>query len=97
MQAAATHVPSNTVSIAFEPEKMVGTSFLMANYVVLLNIAPTVLYGIVFRATAAPENLSTLVALSSLRGFVNTLLYRPTRDADREEAVCSRPNVSIVQ
>jgi len=69
----------------------------MADYVVLLNIAPTVLDGIVFRATAAPENLSTLVALSSLRGFVNTLLHRPTRDADGEEAVCSRPNVSELQ
>jgi len=98
MRAAATHVPSNTVSIAFEPEKMGGTSFLMANYVVLLNIAPTVLDGIVFRATAAPENLSTLVALSSLRGFVKTLFYRPTRDADGDilathSGKCDRPVV----
>jgi len=97
MRAAATHVPSNTVLTAFEPEKMGGTTFSMADYVVLLNIAPTVLDGIVSRATAAPEILSTLVALSSLRGFVNTLFYRPTRDADGEEAVRSRPNVSELQ
>ena len=70
MRAAATHVPSNTVLTAFEPEKMGGTTFSMADYVVVLNIVPTVLDGIVSRATAAPEFLSTLVALSSLRGFV---------------------------
>jgi len=97
MRATATHVPSNTVLSALEPEKMGGTTLSMADYVVLLNIAPTVLDGIVSRATAAPEILSTLVALSFLRGFVNALFYRPTRDADGEEAVRSRPNLSELQ
>jgi len=94
MRAAATCVPSNTVLIAFQPEKMGGTTFSMADYVVLLNIARNVLDRIISTAAAAPEILSTLVALSSLRGFVNSLFYRLARDADGEEAVRFRPNVS---
>jgi len=90
-------VPSNTVLTAFEPGKMDVTLFSMADSAVLLNIAPPGLDEIVSRATAAPEILSTLVALTSLRGFVNTLFCRPTRDADGEEAVRSGPNVSELQ
>jgi len=86
MRAAATHVPPNTVLSAFEPEKMGGTTFSMADCVVLLNTAPTVLDGIVSRAKTALEILSTLVALSSFRGYVNTLFSRSMRNADGEKA-----------
>ena len=89
MRTAPTHVPSNTVLSAFEPEDMGGTTLPMADCVVLLGIAPTVLYGIVSRATATPEIHSTIVAPSCLRGFVNTLFYRPIREDDGEEEVRS--------
>jgi len=56
-------VPSNTVLTAFEPGKMDVTLFSMADYAVLLNIAPPGLDEFVSRATAAPEILTTLVAL----------------------------------
>jgi len=71
------HVPTHTILLSFEPEKMGGTTLSMSEYAVLLTVGPTVLEYSVHTQSTSAHAVATLTALKALRHFATALFYRP--------------------
>ena len=97
MKAVAPSMPYHYLLSSFEPEKIGETTLSMSDYSVLLNVAPMVLASVSEEGSEAPCAGAAQDALISLRGFTDTLFYRPSQRQDGDAAVMSRPSVADVQ